>query len=550
MRLTDTSDLWWKTAVIYCLDVETFMDWNNDGTGDFEGFAHRLDYLAELGVTCLWLMPFYPSPGLDNGYDVEDFYGVDARLGHLGDFVEVVRTAQDRGMRVIADLVINHTSDQHPWFLDARSSRDSPYRDFYIWRDEPPEDQPETMFPDEEEDVWEYDEGTGQYYLHNFYRHQPDLNIANERVREEIAKVIGFWMQLGISGFRVDSVPFFIEQDGIEEPHDFLRSVRSYLARRSGAALLLGEVNRSYEEKLKYFGGPEGGELNMQFDFVGNQQLFLALARQDARPLSTALKSRPEISTEAQWANFVRNHDELTLDKLTDDERQEVFAAFAPEERMQIFGRGIRRRLPSMLEGDADRIRMVYSLLFSLPGTPVLYYGEEIGMGENLEADGRWSVRTPMQWTDGTNGGFSSAGSDELVSPVVEGDFGPTHVNVVQQRHDEKSLLQFVQQLIKSYRVSAEIGWGQPSVLEQEHDAVLAHSLTGAEGQMVALHNLAEEPVTVALKIPGVDDSCRLVELLGDDDHQPNADGEIELQLGRYGYCWMRVLRPEDKRLS
>ncbi|HEV7950803.1 MAG TPA: alpha-amylase family protein, partial [Glaciihabitans sp.] len=387
MRITDTSDLWWKTAVVYCLDVETFMDWNNDGSGDFEGLSHRLDYLAELGVTCLWLMPFYPSPDRDDGYDITDFYGVDSRLGHHGDVVEFIRTARDRGMRVIVDLVVNHTSDKHPWFVASRSSRTSPFRDFYVWRDEPPEKQDETVFPGEESSVWNFDERTEQYYLHRFYSHQPDLNVVNPKVRDEMAKIMGFWLQMGVAGFRVDAVPFLLDTKGVQgtsehltDPLDFLKDLRSFLGRRSGEAILLGEVNLPYAEQMDFFGGADADGLTMQFDFVAMQKMYLSLARADARPLAEALSSRPALKPESQWANFVRNHDELTLDKLSEEERGEVFAAFGPDKSMQVYDRGLIRRLPPMLDGDPRRIRMVYSLMFSLPGTPVLFYGEELGM--------------------------------------------------------------------------------------------------------------------------------------------------------------------------
>jgi len=399
VKITDRSDLWWKTAVVYCLDVETYMDWNDDGSGDFEGLAHRLDHLAELGVTCIWLMPFQPTPDRDDGYDITDFFGVDPRLGSLGDVAEFTRTARDRGMRVIIDLVMNHTSTRHPWFRSARRSRNSPFRDWYVWQDDPPK-QPNAVFPGEEHSVWEFDERAGQYYLHSFYRHQPDLNIANAAVRDEIAKTVGFWLELGISGFRVDAVPFLIEPpDGVDigDPHEFLRDLRRFLQRRSSDAVLLGEVNLPYAEQLDYFGrAGDAAELTMQFDFLGMQALYLSLAREDARPLAATLERRPPIEPEAQWANFVRNHDELTLDKLSESERAEVFDAFAPDERMRVYDRGIVRRLPPMLDCDPRRIRLVYSLLFSLPGTPVLFYGEEIGMGENLAQEGRQSVRTPI----------------------------------------------------------------------------------------------------------------------------------------------------------
>jgi trehalose synthase len=551
MRLTDTSDLWWKTAVIYCLDVETYMDYNGDGCGDFEGLAHRLDYLADLGVTCLWLMPFYPSPDRDDGYDITDFYNVDSRLGHLGDLVEAIRTAKDRGMRVIADLVVNHTSDQHPWFLASRSSRDNPFRDFYVWRDEPPKNQPAPVFPDQEQSLWEYDKKTKQYYQHNFYKHQPDLNVANPRVREEVAKVIGFWMQLGISGFRVDAVPFFLEQPDFKGPHDYLRSLRSYIGRRSGEGVLLGEVNLPFEQQIAYFGGDDADdELTMQFDFVGMQSIYLSLARGDATPLAKTLAARPVLPEVAQWANFLRNHDELTLDKLTEEERAEVFDAFAPEERMRVYGRGIVRRLPTMLDGDPRRIRMAYSLLFSLPGTPVIFYGEELGMGENLDLPGRLSVRSPMQWTSGPNGGFSRADPSELVAGVVDGGFGPAHVNASQQRHDQDSMLQFLRRLIQRYRNSPEIGWGALTVLEQPNPALLVHQLEGDEGRLVAVHNFGPHGTTVPLPLGDVEPGTVVTSLLEPDEFVWPDSGPLEVQLDGYGFKWLRVLRPEDQRLT
>ena len=378
MRLTQTADQWWRNAVIYCLDVETYFDTDGDGLGDLRGLAQRIDHLADLGVTCLWLMPVYPSPDRDDGYDITDFYGVDHRLGTHGDLVELIRLAQDRGMRIIADLVVNHTSDEHPWFQSARSSRESPYRDWYVWRDQPPEDGPQGVtFPDQETSLWEYDEQAGQYFLHRFYKHQPDLNVANPAVREELTRVIGFWLQLGLSGFRVDAVPFLLETEGsvageLADPHDYLRDLRAFLSRRQGQAVLLGEVNLPYDDVLTFFGDEDADELTMCFDFILMQRLYLALARSEPAPLVSALRERPDPPEEAQWGTFVRNHDELTLDKLSEEERQEVFDAFGPEKRMQLYGRGLRRRLPTMLGHEPARIRMVYSLLFSLPGTPVL----------------------------------------------------------------------------------------------------------------------------------------------------------------------------------
>ncbi|MGY1603681.1 alpha-amylase family protein [Geodermatophilus sp. SYSU D00815] len=555
MRITDTSDLWWKTAVVYCLDVETFMDWDGDGCGDLAGLAQRLDHLADLGVTCLWLMPFYPTAERDDGYDITDFYGVDPRLGTHGDLVEVIRTANDRGMRVIADLVVNHTSAKHPWFRSAEASKDSPYRDFYVWRSDPPPDTSgEVVFPDQEDGVWQFSEKTGEWYLHRFYKQQPDLNITNPLVRDEIAKVMGFWLQLGLSGFRVDAVPFLLETEGasaeaLPDPHEYLRDLRSLVGRRSGNGVLLGEVNLPHEQQAQFFGGTDGDELTMLFDFIGMQALYLSLARADAGPLATALTGRPPVDPDSQWATFVRNHDELTLDKLSDDERAEVFAAFGPEERMQVYGRGLRRRLPPMLDGDPRRIRMVYSLLFSLPGTPVLFYGEEIGMGENLDAEGRNAVRTPMQWTSGPNGGFSTADPRRLTAPVVTGGFAPEHVNVADQRRDPDSLLSFVKLLVRRYRECPELGWGEFELLEQPHAAVLAHLVRWDDGSMVALHNLGPEPLTVPLTLDGCDASHRLEDLLRECTTPLSEKGGAELQLEGYGHRWLRVVAEGSRRL-
>jgi trehalose synthase len=552
VRITDTSDLWWKNAVVYCLDVETYLDDDGDGIGDLAGLARRIDYLADLGITCLWLMPFYPSPDRDDGYDVTDFYGVDPRLGTHGDLVEVIRTARDRGIRVIVDLVVNHSSDQHPWFRAARKSVDNPYRDFYVWRKDAPKGITNTVFPGEEASIWELDDKTGEYFLHSFYRHQPDLNIANPRVRDEIAKIVGFWLQMGVSGFRVDAVPFLIEPpDGVDlgDPHEFLRDIRRFLQRRSSEAILLGEVNLPYREQLDYFGGADGSELTMQFDFLGMQALYLSLARRDPAPLIRSLRNRPAIAPESQWANFVRNHDELTLDKLTEKQRNEVFEAFAPDERQRVYGRGITRRLPTMLEGDPRRVRMVYSLLFALPGTPVLFYGEEIGMGENPEIDGRGSVRTPMQWNAERNGGFSTAPPSRLIAKPPSDGWAPEHVNVVDQRDDEGSLLQHLRRLIARYRASAEIGWGELELLEHDQPTVLVHAMRSDLGRFVALHNFAERPVTITFELGREPEGSELVDLLGP-ERIPIDGARTSLELDAYGYRWFRVGRPGDGRLG
>jgi glycosidase len=414
------------------------------------------------------------------------------------------------------------------------------------------------VFPDQEDSIWEYDDKTEEWYLHRFYRTQPDLNITNPRVRDEIAKAMGFWLELGISGFRVDAVPFMLETTGVDaeelsrfhDPHAYLRALRAFLGRRTGDGILLGEVNLPHRDQETFFGGAEGDELTMQFDFIGMQSFYLSLARRDAGPLASALQQRPVISPDSQWATFLRNHDELTLDKLSDAERAEVFAAFGPDPHMQLYGRGLRRRLPTMLEGDPRRIRMAYSLMFSLPGTPVLFYGEEIGMGENLDIDGRLAVRSPMQWTDGRNGGFSNAPRSRLRRPVTRGPFGPEHVNVAEQRTDPDSLLGFMSLLIRRYRESPELGWADFTVLDQPHSHVLAHECAWDDRRIVAVHNLSPVSCTVPLALDGCS-GYHLVDLLQDAGGAELDDrGRTELALAGYGYRWLRLMSQHSRRLA
>ncbi|WNG94369.1 alpha-amylase family protein [Mycobacterium sp. ITM-2016-00318] len=555
MRRSETGDLWWKNAVFYCADVETFYDRNNDGCGDFRGMTERIEYLFDLGVTCLWLMPFYPTARVDDGYDITDFFGVDARLGTHGDFVELVRTAKSTGIRVIIDFVMNHTSDRHPWFKSARRSTDDPYRDFYVWSaTEPKSSKKDVVFPDKEDSLWELDQKTGEWYLHHFLKHQPDLNIANPAVQEEISRTLGFWLELGVSGFRVDAVPFLFARDSAPDdsnafdPTQYLGDVRNFVTRRLGDAVLLGEVNLPYKDQATFFGGPDGDGLNMQFDFIGMQNMYLSLARGDARPIAKVLKQRPKLDITSQWANFVRNHDELTLDKLSDEERQEVFDAFGPDPDMQLYGRGLRRRLPSMLGGDDRRMRMVYSLMFSLPGTPVLFYGEEIGMAENLDIPGRLAVRTPMQWTAGAAGGFSRAPKRRLARALTDGMFGPDRVNAADQRHDHQSFWWFMRNLVYTYRSQPEIGWSTPEILKQPNKSVLAHVCREKSGwAMVALHNFGSDGCMVPIQLQDVPPNCVLVDLLdGLSEHELDAKGHIELRLEAYGYRWLRLRRPGD----
>ena len=538
-------DLWWKNAVIYCLDVELFADGNGDGCGDFPGLTGKVDYLAGLGVTCIWLMPFYPTPNKDNGYDISDFYGVDPRLGTLGDLVEFLRAARERGIRVIADLVVNHTSDQHPWFQSARADERSPWRDFYVWADEQPEGPPGVVFPDAEDSNWDYDEVAGKWFLHRFYSHMPDLNIANPRVRDEISKVVGYWLELGLSGFRVDAAPFVIEQAGTEprpgeeDPHDFLVSLRAFLNRRRGDAILLAEANEPPEKQRRFFGDEGGDEMHMLFNFVLNQHLFLALVRQDPAPIVAALEGLPPVPQTNQWANFVKNHDELTLDKLTDDEREEVFAALAPDPDMRSFGRGIRRRVPTMLEGDRDRMELLYSLLFTLPGSPVLLYGEEIGLGDDQRVEGRAAVRVAMQWTPGPKAGFTTGDPD--VPLVTDGPFGPEKVNVATERRDPESLLNWMERAIRARKELPELGWGAWRVLDTDQPAVLAHRCDWQGRGVLVLHNLGPEPVKVGVELgDDVEAGHPMAELLGNRHQEPATTGR-PIALDGFGYRWLRL---------
>jgi trehalose synthase len=549
MSIRSTSDQWWKNGVMYCLDIETFLDWNGDGMGDLEGLNERIDYLAGIGITTLWLMPFYPTPDRDDGYDVLDFYGVDPRLGTHGQFVEVVRTARDRGMRVIVDLVVNHTSDQHPWFRSARSGSESPHHDWYVWADEEPDPSEELdeVFPGQQGGVWAHDGAADKWYLHRFFEHQPDLNIAHPAVRQEIARIIGFWLQLGVSGFRVDAVPFLLELEGIREapdidPHRYLKDLRSFVQRRQGDAILLGEVNLPAKEQRRFFGDEDGDELHLVFNFSVMQRIYLALARRDARPVEDALRELPTVPHDCQWATFLRNHDELTLDQLTEEERQEVFDAFGPEADMQLYERGLRRRLPPMLGGDGERLRMAYSLLFSLPGTPVLYYGEEIGMGENLAEAGRMAVRTPMQWSDEPCGGFSTADVSELPTAPADGEYGPLAVNVAGQRRDPASLLNWFERLIRRRKETHELGFGEWHIIETEPRSVLAHRFDWDGTTVIVLHNFSSEPFPVHVPVEGIDDAEALDDLF-DGGREPLSDMAIDLTLPGYGHRWFRVHR-------
>ncbi|HEX5581088.1 MAG TPA: alpha-amylase family protein [Gemmatimonadaceae bacterium] len=535
-------DLWYKNAVIYSLDLETFMDSGDDGVGDFEGLMRRLDYLETLGVDAVWLAPFQPTPNRDNGYDVCDYYGVDPRHGSSGDFVEFMHQAGIRGIRVLIDLVVNHTSTDHRWFQHARADPDSRYRDWYVWSDTRPPDWNEGMvFPGVEESTWSWDEVAHAWYYHRFYHHQPDLDTDNPEVRAEIRRIMGYWLQLGVAGFRLDAVPFLIESKRPghqgEQHFDYLYEMHRFLEWRRGDAVLLGEANVLPEEARDYF-GPAGEGMHLMFNFWVNQHLFYALATCDAGPLVQALEDTREVPEGAQWAHFLRNHDELDLGRLTEEQREAVFARYGPDPDMQLYHRGLRRRLAPML-GDRRHLELAYSLLFALPGTPVIRYGDEIGMGEDLSLTERDSVRTPMQWSDEPCGGFTRAA--EAVQPVISGgEYGYERVNVAAQQRDPSSLLRWTQRMIHLRQECPEVGWGTWRVLPTGQRGVLALRYTWRRTTVVTLHNLTPDPCEVRIHTDDCDGNERLLDLI-DRDEIAATDCEHHIVLEGHGFRWYRV---------
>ena len=522
------------------------MDANGDGVGDFEGLTRRLDYLQGLGITTVWLMPFQPSPGRDNGYDIQDYYGVDPRYGTLGDFVEFTHACRQRGMRVIIDLVVNHTSDQHPWFQSARQDPDSPYRDWYVWADRKPAHADQgVVFPGVQDSTWSRDPVAKSWYFHRFYEFQPDLNTANPHVQAEILKIMGFWLQLGVSGFRMDAVPFVIAKKGpgVTKPveqYDMLRSFREFLQWRRGDAIILAEANVLPKADLQYF-GDDGDRMHMIFNFQVNQALFYALASGDSGPLAKAMeKTKPRPAT-GQWGLFLRNHDELDLGRLTAKQRQTVFDAFGPDPSMQLYGRGIRRRLAPMLQGDRRRIELAYSLMMTLPGTPVLRYGDEIGMGDDLSLPERECARTPMQWSSEPQAGFTR--SDHPAKPVISGGaYGFEHVNVADQRRDPDSLLNWTERIIRMRKEVPEIGWGDFRIVPTGTPEVLAVRYDWRRNSVLVIHNLGAEAREITID-PGAEGShdSLLVNLLSGNHSRPDKRGRHRILMEAYGYHWYRV---------
>jgi len=539
-------DQWYENAIIYCLDVETYADSDGDGIGDFPGLTRRLDYLSGLGITCVWLMPFYPSPGQDDGYDIADYTTVDPRYGTMADFDEFILEANERGMHVIIDLVPNHTSVEHPWFQSARQGPDSPYHDYYVWRDDDPGDtSDQVVFPGRQKGIWTKDEVAGKWYLHHFYDFQPDLDFTNPAVREEFRKIIGLWLRQGVDGFRIDAAPFIIEVEGHDQEmrlgaaHQFLRELKDFATVRRGNAILLGEVDEGLSVIADYFGG--GNELQALFNFILHRYMFLGLAQESADPISFGMNQLPSIPGTGQWVNFLRHHDELNLSRLTKEQRQQVFAAFGPDKNMQVYDRGLRRRLAPMLGNDQRRIRLAWSLMFSLPGAPLIYYGEEIGMGEDLGQPERMAVRTPMQWTPYDYGGFSSAPPDRLVRPILSGgEYGFERVSVGAQRGERDSLLNWMAGLTRARRECSEIGAGQSSLVETGSDAVFGIRYELDDSVLVIVNNLSGKRQTAALGLSPTEVRTA-TELFADRPYDPLDPDDPQVRLAPYGFQWLRA---------
>jgi maltose alpha-D-glucosyltransferase/alpha-amylase len=541
------NDLWYKNAVVYCLSVATFMDANGDGIGDFKGLVRRLDYLQGMGVTALWLMPFQPSPFRDDGYDIADYYGVDPRYGTLGDFVEFTRGCRQRGIRVLIDLVVNHTSNEHPWFRDACRDAKSKFRDWYVWSAKQPRNANSgVVFPGVQKSTWTWEKDARAYYFHRFYNFQPDLNTAHPEVQAEILKIMGFWLELGVDGFRMDAVPFVIAKKGADqarsvEQYEMLRSFSEFLAWRKNGAIILGEANIVPKNDLQYF-GQFGERLQMMFNFEVNQHLFYALASGDAGPLIESMQATKKRPATAQWGQFLRNHDELDLGRLTTAQRELVFAEFGPEKSMQLYKRGIRRRLAPMLHGDRRRLELAYSLMMTLPGTPVVRYGDEIGMGDDLRLPERNCARTPMQWSTEPNAGFTT--NPKPILPVIsEGGYGFRQLNVAAQRTDPDSFLNWMERIIRMRKEIPEVGWGDFSVLSLRTPNVLGMTYEWRNNCVLFLHNLIAEPQDIRFRTPT---KCKgekdvLMNLLSGDNSEADERGRHCVVLEPYGYRWYRV---------
>jgi maltose alpha-D-glucosyltransferase/alpha-amylase len=544
------SDLWYKDAVFYELYVRAFNDSNGDGHGDLRGVIQKLDYLVNLGVDCVWLMPIYPSPLKDDGYDIADFYGVLTEYGVLEDFKTLVQEAHRRGLRIIADLVLNHTSDQHPWFQAARLSRTSPYRQYYVWSDSDQKfSDARIIFIDTESSNWTWDEEAGQYFWHRFYSSQPDLNYDSPAVREEMLRVMKFWLDLGIDGFRADAVPYLFEREGtncenLPETHAYLKRIRRFMDENYPGKILLCEANQWPEDVRPYFG--DGDEFHMGFHFPVMPRIYMALEKGQRGPLAWILDRTPPIPEDCQWCTFLRNHDELTLEMVTEEERQWMWQVYAPEPRMRL-NLGIRRRLAPLLGNDRRKIELANSLLFTLPGSPVLYYGDEIGMGDDIWLPDRNGGRTPMQWENAPNAGFSSADPSCLYVPVITGEaFSPQRVNVADQVSNPASLWHALRRMIALRKEHPAFGWGSFTWADGVVESVAAYWREHGGQRLLVLNNLSASEQFVGLALPaGLNPDP--VDLITGLRQTPAAPGSLELELGPFEYRWLSFDPPSSQ---
>jgi maltose alpha-D-glucosyltransferase/alpha-amylase len=529
---------WYKKSVIYSVDVEKFKDSDGDGIGDFNGLTQKLGYLDSLGIDVIWLAPFQPTPNLDDGYDVSDFYGIDKRMGTEADFTAFMQAAKAHHIRVIMDLVINHTSDSCYWFKEARKSKSSPYHNWYVWSDERPKNWDIGMvFPGVQKEIWSYDTVAKQYFYHRFYKFQPDLNMQNKAVQQEVLyKIPRYWMEKGLWGFRMDAVPFAIEVpqhtgSGFPMQFELLNNLNKYMHSLRDGSIILGEANVEPKQNKDFY-GEQGDRMNMMFNFYVNQRIFLALATGEVKELESALQETQQIPLSSQWGQFLRNHDEVDLGRLTDKERQQVYDKMGPEDYMQLYQRGIRRRLAPML-GNMQELKMAYSLLFTLPSTPVIRYGEEIGMGDDLSASERNSVRTPMQWDTTHNAGFTTA-AVPIQRIIDTGNYKYQIVNVAAEQHDSTSLLSFIQHATQLYKSCPEIGYGSWQMLHTGSLHVMAIQYQWQGKILIALHNFSNDKQTVKIHVKKA-----LQDLYSRRLFAPE-NGELIVPLDRYGFMWLR----------